>query len=138
MTMNATQNQNAADCGANELYLRMRTRFDFSGNRTIGEFMMAKAVNEGYGPVSAGKSRRQSGIRKLSRRHPLVSAMALLISCALFLFCTVRFMGDFSAKETPADPAGQVADVILINTVSEPSALEIVFPQNQQINTTME
>ena len=138
MTINATQNQNANDGGANELYLKMRTRFDFSGNRTIGEFMLTKALNEGYGPVSAGKKRRQSGISKLSRRHPLVSAMALLISCALFLFCTVRFMGDVSAKGADADASGQVADAIMINTVSEPSALEIVFPQNQQINTTME
>ena len=138
MTINGTQNQNATDGGANELYLRMRSRFDFSGNRTIGEFMLTKALNEGYGPVSTGKTRRQSGIRKLSRRHPLVSAMALLISCALFLFCTVRFMGDVSANSAETDPAGHVADAILINTVSEPSALEIVFPQNQQINTTME
>ena len=45
MTFNVIQNQTSDETGANELYLKMRNRFDFSGNRTIGEFMMAKAAN---------------------------------------------------------------------------------------------
>ena len=47
MTYNMIQNQTNEENGGNELYLKMRSRFDFSGNRTIGEFMMAKAASEG-------------------------------------------------------------------------------------------
>lgn len=138
MTYNMIQNNASEENGTNELYLKMRSRFDFSGNRTIGEFMMAKAANEGFGPVKTGKKRASSGIRKLSRRHPVLSSLALLVSCALFLFCTIRFMKDVSVKEySPSKGADQSAS-ISINTVTEPSAVQIVFPQAQQIDTTME
>ena len=59
MTFNMIPNQNSDESGANELYLKMRSRFDFSGNRTIGEFMMAKAASEGYGPVKVKKTSRR-------------------------------------------------------------------------------
>ena len=138
MTFNMIPNQNSDESGANELYLKMRSRFDFSGNRTIGEFMMAKAASEGYGPVKFKKHRGASGIRKLSRRHPVLSAFALLISCALFLFCTIRFMDDVSTKEYVASAGNGENAAISINTVTDPSAVQIVFPQGQQIDTTME
>lgn len=137
MTYNMTQNHQTGDNGANELYLKMRSRFDFSGNRTIGEFMMAKAASEGYGPMGA-KGRRGSGVRKLSRRHPFLSAVALLFSCALFLFCTIRFMDDVSTKEYAASSSVSESASISINTVTDPAAVQIVFPQGQQIDTTME
>ena len=80
MTYNVIQNREIDENGTNELYLKMRNRFDFSGNRTIGEFMLAKAESEGYGVLRTGKRRVSSGIRKLSRRHPVLSALALLLS----------------------------------------------------------
>jgi hypothetical protein len=135
MTFNA--NQTSGESGQNELYLKMRSRFDFSGNRTIGEFMMAKAASEGYSPVRA-KKKSGAGIRKLSRRHPVASAFALLISCALFLFCTIRFMDDVSTKEYVASSGSGDSVSISINTVTDPAAVQIVFPQGQQIDTTME
>ena len=138
MTYNMIQNNASEENGTNELYLKMRSRFDFSGNRTIGEFMMAKAANEGFGPVKTGKKRASSGIRKLSRRHPVLSSLALLVSCALFLFCTIRFMDDVSNKEYVAGSGAVESASVSINTVSDPAALQIVFPQGQQIDTTME
>lgn len=135
MTYNA--NQTSGENGQNELYLKMRSRFDFSGNRTIGEFMMAKAESEGFGPAKA-KKKGGAGIRKLSRRHPFASAVALLISCALFLFCTIRFMDDVSNKEYVASAGSSDGAAISINTVTDPAAVQIVFPQGQQIDTTME
>ena len=138
MTYNMIQNNASEENGTNELYLKMRSRFDFSGNRTIGEFMMAKAANEGFGPVKTGKKRASSGIRKLSRRHPVLSSLALLVSCALFLFCTIRFMKDVSVKEYAPSKGTDQSASISINTVTEPSAVRIVFPQGQQIETTME
>ena len=137
MTYNMIPNQSGDENGANELYLKMRSRFDFSGNRTIGEFMMAKAASEGYGPVKSKKS-RGTGIRKLSRRHPVLSAMALLISCVLFLFCTIRFMDDVSNKQYVSSNGSGDSAAISINTVTDPAAVQIVFPQGQQIDTTME
>jgi len=138
MTYNVIPNTNTDENGANELYLKMRSRFDFSGNRTIGEFMMAKAVNEGFGPSKAGKRRTSVGIRKLSRRHPVLSSLALLLSCALFLFCTIRFMKDVSARQYMPSTASADSASISISTSTEPSAVQIVFPQAQQIDTTME
>ena len=137
MTYNVIPNQSNEENGANELYLKMRSRFDFSGNRTIGEFMMAKAASEGYGPVGT-KKHRGSGVCKLSRRHPFVSAVALLFSCVLFLFCTIRFMDDVSNKEYVASAGDAESASISINAVTDPAALQIVFPQGQQIDTTME
>lgn len=137
MTYNMIPNQSNEENGANELYLKMRSRFDFSGNRTIGEFMMAKAASEGYGPVGA-KKHRGAGVRKLSRRHPFLSAVALLFSCVLFLFCTIRFMDDVSHKEYAANAGVAESASISINAVTDPAALQIVFPQGQQIDTTME
>lgn len=134
MTFNVIQNQTSDETGANELYLKMRNRFDFSGNRTIGEFMMAKAANEGYGPIKANK-RHGRGVRKLSRRHPVFSAVALMLSCALFLFCTIRFMKDVSTKEYGG--ANESASVS-IKTSTDPASVRIVFPQEQRIDTTME
>ena len=137
MTYNMIQNQTNEENGGNELYLKMRSRFDFSGNRTIGEFMMAKAASEGYGPMGT-KKHRGSGVRKLTRRHPFLSAVALLFSCVLFLFCTIRFMDDVSNKEYVAGSGAVESASVSINTVSDPAALQIVFPQGQQIDTTME
>ncbi len=138
MTYNVIQNQTSDNGANNELYLKMRSRFDFSGNRTIGEFMMAKAANEGYAPARSGKRRTASPIRKLSRRHPVLSTLALLFSCVLILFCTIRFMSDVSTKQYAPSGVDQSSAAISINTVTEPSAVRIVFPQGQQIDTTME
>ena len=138
MTYNTIQNQTSDENGTNELYLKMRSRFDFSGNRTIGEFMMAKAVNEGFASAKTGKRRASSGIRKLSRRHPVLSSLALLLSCALFLFCTIHFMKDVSTKQYVPSNGTDDSAAISITTVTEPSAVQIVFPQAQQIDTTME
>lgn len=138
MTYNVIPNRNESENGTNELYLKMRSRFDFSGNRTIGEFMMAKAVNEGFGPAKTGKRRSSAGIRKLSRRHPVLSSLALLLSCALFLFCTIRFMKDVSNKQYMPSTASTESAAISITTSTEPAAVQIVFPQAQQIDTTME
>lgn len=138
MTYNTIQNQTSDENGTNELYLKMRSRFDFSGNRTIGEFMMAKAVNEGFASAKTGKRRASSGIRKLSRRHPVLSSLALLLSCALFLFCTIHFMKDVSTKQYVPSNGTDDSASISITTVTEPSAVQIVFPQAQQIDTTME
>ena len=135
MAFNAIQNND--ENGSNELYLKMRSRFDFSGNRTIGEFMMAKAVNEGY-CTAKSKKHRSSGIGKLSRRHPVLSALALLLSCALFLFCTIRFIDDVSMKEYSASNGDVESASISVSTVTDPAAVQIVFPQGQQIDTTME
>ena len=138
MTFNMIPNQNSDESGANELYLKMRSRFDFSGNRTIGEFMMAKAENEGFCQAKSSKRQGRAGLRKLSRRHPVLSTLALLLSCALFLFCTLHFVNQVSSKQAPESPSGADASSISISTVTEPSAVRIVFPQRPQIDTTME
>jgi len=138
MTFQTINTENSAELGTNELYLKMRSRFDFSGNRTIGEFMMAKAVSEGFAPLKKNKRRGSSGIRKLSRRHPVFSALALLISCALFLFCTIRFMDDVSKKEYTASAVETESAAISIDTVTDPAAVRIVFPEGNRIDTTME
>ena len=138
MTFTAIQNQTSEQAESNELYLKMRSRFDFSGNRTIGEFMMAKAVSEGYRPQRTKARQSRSAWRDLSKRHPVLSTLALLLSCALFLFCTVHFMHDVSDVNEADVASLSEGSSISINTVTEPSAVRVVFPQQPQIDTTME
>ena len=138
MTFNVIQNQASDQAESNELYLKMRTRFDFSGNRTIGEFMMAKAESEGYRPHRAKTRQSRSAWRDLSKRHPVLSTIALLLSCALFLFCTIRFMNEVSDVKKTEVASVSDGSSISISTVTEPSAVRVVFPQQQQIDTTME
>ena len=69
---------NRPEGATNPLYIRMRNRFDFSGNRTIGEFMTMKANREGYcAPAKSAAPRRAASHR------PLVSLVSLLLSAVL-------------------------------------------------------
>ena len=47
-------------------------------------------------------------------------------------------MDDVSTKEYVASAGNGENAAISINTVTDPSAVQIVFPQGQQIDTTME
>lgn len=112
----------------NPLYIRMRSRFDFSGNRTIGEFMMMKAIREGYDAPSASHQKRRGKSVHWSCRS-LASAVALLLSCVLLIFCTVNFIDSVMNDELSSSvtSSGQ-QEAVRINTLTDESVVKIVFP----------
>ncbi len=117
----------------NPLYIRMRSRFDFSGNRTIGEFMMMKATREGYNPPAKAVSARRSN--SVSRR-PLISFAALLLSCMMLIVGAISFVSAI----VPEDPRG--ADVqngiVHISVHSDPETLGTIFPADHSDATIKE
>ena len=117
----------------NPLYIRMRNRFDFSGNRTIGEFMAMKATREGYtAPTKAAASRRRaSGSRK-----SLVSIASLLLSCIVLIFCAVGIVDAVTPNDAPA--LSESYDAVMIRENSDPAVLSLIFPQNDFTSTIEE
>ncbi len=106
----------------NPLYTRMRSRFDFSGNRTIGEFMMMKATREGYNPPAMTAEPRKN----TTSRRPLISLAALLLSCMMLIIGAVSFIDAVlpSVEEPSAAPSG----VVHISVHNDPETLGILFP----------
>ena len=117
----------------NPLYIRMRNRFDFSGNRTIGEFMAMKATREGCSaPVKAATARhRASGSRK-----SLISIASLLLSCIVLIFCAVGVVDAVMPSDAPVLAEGY--DAVMISENSDPAALSLIFPQNDFTSTIEE
>ena len=106
----------------NPLYVRMRSRFDFSGNRTIGEFMMMKATREGY----TAPAKATTVHKRIASRRPLVSLAALLLSCIMLIIGAVSFINAVSPSldEGNSAPGG----VVHISVHSDPETLGILFP----------
>ena len=124
MNITATQNTEI-HATENPLYVRMRSRFDFSGNRTIGEFMMMKATREGY-----HAPRKAAAPRKITAsRRPLISLAALLLSCMMLIIGAVSFIDAVlpSAEEPASAPSG----VVHISLHSDPETLGILFPTDE-------
>ena len=107
----------------NPLYIRMRSRFDFSGNRTIGEFMMMKATREGYAPCANAVASRKGSP---SSRRPLISFAALLISCVMLIVGAVGFVSAI-VPEDPAE-ADPHSGIVHISVQSDPQTLSTIFP----------
>ena len=126
---NATQLQTEN----NQLYIRMRNRFDFSGNRTIGEFMTMKAVREGYSaPAKANVAKHKaSGSRK-----SLISLASLLLSCIVLIFCAVGVVDAVMPTDAPSLTEGY--ESISISESNDPAALSLIFPQNDFSSTIQE
>ncbi len=124
---NQLQNQN------NPLYVRMRSRFDFSGNRTIGEFMTMKANREGYSaPGKTATARRHlSGSRK-----SLISIASLLLSCVVLLFCAVGILDHITPSDAPSLSDGY--ESVSIRANSDPAVLSLIFPNNDFTSTIEE
>lgn len=115
----------------NPLYIRMRNRFDFSGNRTIGEFMTMKANREGYtAPAKAAAARRSSS------RKPLISIASLLLSCIVLLFCAVGIADAVTSKN--AQPISDGHESVLIRENSDPAVLSLIFPTSNFASTIEE
>ena len=116
----------------NPLYVRMRNRFDFSGNRTIGEFMIMKATREGYSAPEKTVRVRRTG----SSRKSLVSIASLLLSCVVLLFCAVGVVDAI----TPAAPASLTEgyEAVSIRENSDPAALSLIFQSNDFTSTIEE
>ena len=116
----------------NPLYIRMRNRFDFSGNRTIGEFMAMKATREGYtAPAKSSSVRRTSGSRK-----SLISIASLLLSCVVLLFCAVGIVDAVATPDVPALAEGY--ESVMIRKNSDPATVGLIFPQNDMTSTIEE
>jgi hypothetical protein len=126
---NATPLQNEN----NPLYIRMRNRFDFSGNRTIGEFMTMKAVREGYAaPTKAPVARRKSA----GSRKSLVSVASLLLSCIVLIFCAFGIVDAVTPADAPALTDGY--ESVSISESNDPAALSLIFPRNDFTSTIQE
>jgi hypothetical protein len=130
---NSIARENQLRGETNSLYIRMRNRFDFSGNRTIGEFMAMKATREGYtAPAKAATPRhRASGSRKA-----LVSIASLLLSCIVLIFCAVGVVDAVMPNDTPT--LGEGYDTVMIRENSDPAAMSLIFPQNDFTSTIEE
>ena len=125
-------NANQIQGETNPLYIRMRNRFDFSGNRTIGEFMAMKATREGYAaPAKTAPTRRTSASRKA-----LVSIASLLLSCIVLLFCAIGIVDAVTPNDTPALSDGH--ETIMINKSSDPATLSLIFPSSDITSTIQE
>ncbi len=107
----------------NPLYIRMRSRFDFSGNRTIGEFMMMKATREGYNPPAKTVSARKAST---ASRRPLISLAALLLSCMMLIIGAISFVN--SVSPAVSEPDSAIGGVVHIGVHSDPETLGILFP----------
>ena len=126
---NATQLQTEN----NQLYIRMRNRFDFSGNRTIGEFMTMKAVREGYSaPAKANVAKRKSS----GSRKSLISLASLLLSCIVLIFCAVGVVDAVMPTDAPSLTEGY--ESVSIRESNDPAALSLIFPQNDFSSTIQE
>lgn len=122
---------NRPEGATNPLYIRMRNRFDFSGNRTIGEFMTMKANREGYfAPLKSAAPRRAASHR------PLVSLVSLLLSAVVLLVCAIGVAGAVSG-ETSASRGSNGASVLMSQN-SDPAALSLVFQGNDFTSTIEE
>ena len=113
---------NQQNTETNALYVRMRNRFDFSGNRTIGEFMTMKAIREGYSAPAKTEPARKA----TSSRKSLVSLASLLLSCIILVFCAVGVIDAIRPAEAPALSPAQ--DSITLSEHSDPAALSLIFP----------
>lgn len=130
---NSIARNNQLQGESNPLYIRMRNRFDFSGNRTIGEFMAMKATREGYcAPAKTVTAhRRASGSRKA-----LVSVTSLLLSCIILIFCAIGVVDAVMPSDTPTLSDGY--DSVMIRENSDPAAMSLIFPQNDFTSTIEE
>lgn len=130
ITMSSTTEISAEQ---NPLYIRMRSRFDFSGNRTIGEFMMMKATREGYNPPAKAVSARKS---ISASRRPLISLAALLLSCMILIVGLINFV----SVVMPEDPAIEdpQSGIVHISLHSDPETLGTIFPADHSDATIKE
>ena len=108
----------------NPLYARMRSRFDFSGNRTIGEFMMMKATREGYNPPAKAATPRKAS----SSRRPLISLAALLLSCMMLIIGAISFVNAIAPTPAANEAQGNAGGVVHISIHNDPETLRIIFP----------
>jgi hypothetical protein len=128
--------RNTTEMEANPLYIRMRQRFDFSGNRTVGEFMTMKAIRDGYQQNDKKAASARTKARGIFRgKQAMVSAFALLVSCILFVFCAFQIVG--AILPDSADSATPEPVIVKVNTLTDASVVEIVFPTDSS-DTTME
>ena len=122
---------NRPEGATNPLYIRMRNRFDFSGNRTIGEFMTMKANREGYcAPTKSAAPRRAASHR------PLVSLVSLLLSAVVLLVCAIGVAGAVSGETSTS--RGSDGASVLMSQNSDPAALSLVFRGNDFTSTIEE
>ncbi len=118
-----TELHTADHAATNPLYIRMRNRFDFSGNRTIGEFMTDKAIREGFSaPEEAQKSKRRAS------RRPLATIAAFILSGAILLFGGIGVADAITSEPTP--PSDNLQNSIRVNSLTDPSAVSLIFPND--------
>ena len=130
ITMTSTAEINADQ---NPLYVRMRSRFDFSGNRTIGEFMMMKATREGYNPPAKAAPARRSAS---TSRRPLISLAALLLSCMMLIVGAISFVSAI-VPEDYAETDLQ-SGIVHISLHNDPETLGTIFPTDYTDATIQE
>ena len=117
----------------NPLYVRMRSRFDFSGNRTIGEFMMMKATREGYNPPAKNVAARRNGS---ASRRPLISLAALLLSCMMLIIGAISFVSAIAPEDSVGSDIGN--GIVHISVHSDPETLGTIFPVDHSDATIKE
>lgn len=118
------QNQNMDSNRANNtLYTEMKTRFGFSGDRTVAEFMMSKAEREGYLSKEKRAQKRRAFLKKtankVQRRIPVAGALAILLCTVGVVIGTVSLVRSNAADDTPQieTPSSETEIVITPGTI---------------------